>query len=164
MNWNAAQGYWDVTVPASSTASQLDMVFTDGAGIWDNNNGQDWNFTVTGGNPPVGFTIDGVLDPTAVELATSGGQRLYMAIDGNDLAQWSGDFGLNGNSDGDSDGADFLAWQRQYSKSGALAASSSATVPEPTTFALALVLSAILVLVVARHGRRDPSTRSRPTF
>jgi len=38
--------------------------------------------------------------------------------DGEDLAQWQGDFGLNGNSDsdsdGDSDGADFLNWQRTF--------------------------------------------------
>jgi len=36
--------------------------------------------------------------------------------DGDDLAQWLGDFGLNGGSDsdrdGDTDGADFLNWQR----------------------------------------------------
>jgi len=37
-------------------------------------------------------------------------------VDGADLAQWEGDYGLNDNSDadddGDSDGADFLIWQR----------------------------------------------------
>ena len=46
-------------------------------------------------------------------------------VDGNDLSQWQGDFGLNGNSDadfdGDSDGADFLAWQRNLTGSGAAA-------------------------------------------
>lgn len=52
------------------------------------------------GNPLVGdFTNDGL-------------------VDGADLAQWQGDFGLNGSSDtdndGDSDGSDFLAWQRNY--------------------------------------------------
>ncbi len=40
------------------------------------------------------------------------------AVDAADLAQWKGDFALNGDSDadndGDSDGADFLAWQRQF--------------------------------------------------
>ena len=38
-------------------------------------------------------------------------------VDGDDLAQWRGDFGVNAlsdaDNDGDSDGADFLAWQRQ---------------------------------------------------
>ena len=38
-------------------------------------------------------------------------------VDGDDLAQWQADFGLNGGSDadgdGDSDGRDFLTWQRQ---------------------------------------------------
>src|SRR5262249_27045860 len=38
-------------------------------------------------------------------------------VDHDDLVQWRGDFGANGDSDadedGDSDGADFLIWQRQ---------------------------------------------------
>jgi len=57
-------------------------------------------------------------------------------VDGNDLAQWEGDFGLNGmsdaDSDGDSDGADFLAWQRQFSSSAPQIATLQA-VPEPTS-------------------------------
>ncbi len=42
-------------------------------------------------------------------------------VDGNDLAQWEGNFGPNANADADgdldSDGADFLAWQRQFTGS-----------------------------------------------
>ncbi|MAT69047.1 MAG: hypothetical protein CMJ58_05930 [Planctomycetaceae bacterium] len=42
-------------------------------------------------------------------------------VDATDLAQWSGDYGANGDSDadsdGDSDGADFLAWQTQVGQS-----------------------------------------------
>ena len=45
-------------------------------------------------------------------------------VDGTDLAQWEGDYGQNGDSDANGDGAstglDFLAWQRQYT--GSLAA------------------------------------------
>jgi hypothetical protein len=39
-------------------------------------------------------------------------------VDGEDLMQWQGDFGVDGGSDadgdGDSDGVDFLAWQREW--------------------------------------------------
>jgi hypothetical protein len=65
-------------------------------------------------------------------------------VDGDDLAQWQGDFGANGLSDadddGDSDGADFLAWQRQLGSGSAGASSSQAAVPEPGGVALALVM------------------------
>jgi len=69
-------------------------------------------------------------------------------VDGDDLAQWEGDFGINGDSDadgdGDSDGADLLTWQRQFTENLNLTTSSE-TVPEPTTFLL-LVYVAILRL------------------
>jgi hypothetical protein len=43
------------------------------------------------------------------------------AVDAEDLVEWRGDFGMNDRSDadgdGDSDGADFLAWQRQLNAS-----------------------------------------------
>ena len=84
MNWNATEEYWDLTVPVLSSATQLDMVFNDGAGTWDNNSGQDWHFSVTGTAPPP-FEMDGVLDAAAVEIAAGGGMHLYMAIDGDTL-------------------------------------------------------------------------------
>ncbi|MCG8450703.1 MAG: hypothetical protein MI725_14125 [Pirellulales bacterium] len=66
-------------------------------------------------------------------------------VDGDDLAQWRGDYGLNGFSDadgdGDSDGADLLAWQRQFT--GPLVAAATTAVPEPSTTllcALAILL------------------------
>jgi len=57
-------------------------------------------------------------------------------VDRDDLIQWEGDFGLNANSDADddldSDGADFLAWQRHYLGSlNPLA--ELVTIPEPST-------------------------------
>jgi autotransporter-associated beta strand protein len=65
-------------------------------------------------------------------------------VDGDDLAQWTGDFGLNGNSnadaDGDSDGADFLAWQQQLGSEAMVAA--TAAVPEPASLLLVIVASA----------------------
>lgn len=69
--------------------------------------------------------------------------------DGNitlaDLSQWQGDYGINGdsdaNEDGVSDGLDFLAWQRDFSNSAAIAASKA--VPEPSTALLAIFASCL---------------------
>lgn len=72
------------------------------------------------------------------------------AVDGIDLAQWEGDYGLNGdsdaNGDGQSTGIDFVAWQQNF---GATAASGAAAnpIPEPAAlmlFALAAVGSQII--------------------
>lgn len=64
-------------------------------------------------------------------------------VDAADLAQWEGDYGLNGNSDadgdGDSDGEDFLVWQQQFGLDTAPLAAAQ-TVPEPAA-ALLLLLS-----------------------
>ncbi len=63
--------------------------------------------------------------------------------DADDLTQWIGDFGLNPDSDadadGDTDGADFLAWQRNLTAS---ALGATQAVPEPTS-AMLLVLGAV---------------------
>ena len=61
-------------------------------------------------------------------------------VDGDDLADWKADFGspdathMQGDADGDSDsdGADFLIWQRQLG-SGVLGLASNVAVPEPPT-------------------------------
>ena len=77
-------------------------------------------------------------------------------VDGNDLAQWQGDFGLNGSSDadgdGNSDGADFLAWQRQFGSEVPTLAASHA-VPEPET-ALLLFLATFTVYLPSRRVPR----------
>ena len=56
-------------------------------------------------------------------------------VDADDLAQWEGDYGVNGNSDsfldGHSDGFDFLAWQLQFGK-GVSPLAAQQAVPEPT--------------------------------
>jgi hypothetical protein len=62
-------------------------------------------------------------------------------VNGADLAQWEGDFGLNEDSDadydGDSDGADFLAWQRDFGTTSAVAATT--IVPEPAAWLLLVI-------------------------
>ncbi len=59
-------------------------------------------------------------------------------VDGVDLVQWTGDFGINADSDadadGDSDGDDLLAWQRQFGSP--LAATATTAVPESASAAL----------------------------
>jgi hypothetical protein len=78
-------------------------------------------------------------------------------VDSDDLAEWQNDFGATGGSDadrdGDSDGEDFLAWQRNLAPSASVAISAT-TVPEPN----ALVLVAYLLAgLIAR-----PQSRTRP--
>jgi hypothetical protein len=59
-------------------------------------------------------------------------------VGGADLAQWEGDYGVNGDSDanGDdvSDGADFLIWQRNITSPSPV--SSNSVVPEPSSLLL----------------------------
>lgn len=75
-------------------------------------------------------TANGTLKPTTWNSLDDQNLDAVLAADFNksggpvnaaDLAQWSADYGVNGNSDadkdGDSDGADFLAWQRQFGQS-----------------------------------------------
>ncbi len=84
MSWNAADATWGVTVPVPSDATQVDFVFNDGAGTWDNNSGQDWHFAATGAQVP-DFVMDGQLDAVAEEVAANGTQHLYAALDGDVL-------------------------------------------------------------------------------
>ena len=55
-------------------------------------------------------------------------------VDADDLTQWQGDFGLNGDSDADvdadSDGTDFLTWQRGI---GVASLATTQAIPEPST-------------------------------
>jgi hypothetical protein len=63
-------------------------------------------------------------------------------VNGDDLAQWRDDFGVNDMSDadddGDSDGADFLEWQRQLDSGNPAVATA---VPEPPALALIAIVS-----------------------
>jgi PKD repeat protein len=46
-------GEWSYTFFISNDVSQVDCVFNDGGGTWDNNNGSDWHVaTVAGDQPP----------------------------------------------------------------------------------------------------------------
>jgi hypothetical protein len=84
MTWNAAESVWTGSVPVTAAANQFDVVFNNGAGTWDNNNGQDWHFTVTGAQAPA-FVMDGVLDASASQVAANGSRQLYAAMNGDVL-------------------------------------------------------------------------------
>ncbi len=80
MTWNSADAVWEITVSVQSSATQLDIVFNDGSGTWDNNDGQDWHFTVTGGGPSDDWVMDGQLDEGATLVAESGSLQLYAGL------------------------------------------------------------------------------------
>ncbi len=81
------------------------------------------------------------------------------AVDHNDLAQWTTNFGAGtkhaqGDANGDAriDGLDFLAWQRE--QGGSIRATpTAAVVPEPQTMLLLITASSFLR---RRAGRRTP--------
>jgi hypothetical protein len=85
MTWNAKSQRWTATVPVSATATQFDVVFNNGAGVWDNNGGADWHFAVTGAQPPNTWTMDGAIDTDAVMVASNGTRHLWAGIKGTEL-------------------------------------------------------------------------------
>ena len=84
MTWDAGTSRWRYTyaIPASATA--VDFVFTNGAGLWDNNNGADLHVPVTGGSQPP-HVVDGTLDAGLTPVAACAGQNLYADYDGTYL-------------------------------------------------------------------------------
>lgn len=52
MTFNAASNRWEYTTAAAVFATQLDCVFNNGNGTWDNNSGQDWHFAVQSNTVP----------------------------------------------------------------------------------------------------------------
>lgn len=123
MTWNAGESVWQITVLVQSSATQLDMVFNDGAGTWDNNGGQDWHFPVTGGQPPEEeWVMDGQVDTAATLIASNNGVPLYAGVIGDELYVATLDAG-EGN-----DHFVFLAnppgamWGQPWAKAGQVAA------------------------------------------
>jgi len=50
MTFNSASNWWQYTVAVPANATNLNCVFNNGSGTWDNNNNANWNFTVSTGN------------------------------------------------------------------------------------------------------------------
>lgn len=84
MTLNPADQTWSLNLTIPSSATVLDIVFNNGTGTWDNNNGQDWHLPVEGTSQP-SFTIDGTLDAGATLVASNNGIDLHAGIDGNNL-------------------------------------------------------------------------------
>lgn len=76
MSFDTPNQRWSYSYSIPLTATAVDFVFNNGAGVWDNNGGADWHVPVTGSQPPP-HVIDGVLDPGLTPVATCGGQNLY---------------------------------------------------------------------------------------
>ncbi|MDZ4656124.1 MAG: hypothetical protein SH868_00955 [Bythopirellula sp.] len=113
------------------------------------------------------------VDDIRADLAYAADFDVDRDVDGDDLAQWQGDYGAGAGSDadndGDSDGADFLFWQRQAG-SGVPLVSAAVAVPEPSTFGLAAWAAlAVSAIRVRRHERTravmvNQSSRMRRSF
>lgn len=85
MAFHAGSGTWSVSGRIPTTANQLDLVFRDSAGNWDNNNGQDWHFPVSSGGPGGSWSMDGTLDADAQLVATNNGVNLWAGVKGSVL-------------------------------------------------------------------------------
>ncbi len=80
MTWNATSSRWELTVAIPANAIQLDIVFNNGAGTWDNNNGADWHFPVQGAAPLPTWTIEGTLDADATLVVQNGAMFLRAGV------------------------------------------------------------------------------------
>ncbi len=85
MVYDAETGLYSLAVGIDAAATQLDFVFNNGSGVWDNNGGQDWHTAVSGEAAPIEFVMDGQFDEVAEELASGGGRSLHAAFDGQRL-------------------------------------------------------------------------------
>lgn len=98
------------------------------------------------------FHVDSLLTVTQVLTADFNGDDVVNA---SDLARWKTSFAASvvGDSDGDldSDGADFLAWQRQLG--GHVAPTTTEIVPEPATMSLCKAMAIGFGLMRRRRHR-----------
>lgn len=85
MTSNPVSQRWETTVTLSQTATQLDLVFNNGSGTWDNNGGADWHFPVTGGAAPP-YILDGLAESNDLLRATgTSNLQLWALVQGTTL-------------------------------------------------------------------------------
>ncbi len=75
LTWDPQGALWTTTINVPAEVIQVDVAFNDGAGTWDNNNGQDWHLPVEGGS--ASWVLDGTLEPTAKLVAANGSLEMY---------------------------------------------------------------------------------------
>jgi hypothetical protein len=86
MIFNPDSSYWQYTYTIPGAASSVDFVFNDGGSNWDNNNGQDWHISVTGGaGDGHDWLMDGQLDPQAILLGEDSNRSLWASFQNNYL-------------------------------------------------------------------------------
>lgn len=73
MTFNATSNLWQFTTNIPAGVTQLDCVFNNGSGTWDNNSGADWHFAVqTNASPQPPATPSGlVATPSSNSVALS---------------------------------------------------------------------------------------------
>jgi hypothetical protein len=82
MSWNAGLGVWEYTIDVPASATQLDVVFNDGFGTWDNNSGADWHiYAIAEQN----WVLDGTVDADATLVASNNGYDIYAGMRGTTL-------------------------------------------------------------------------------
>ncbi|MGD9789596.1 MAG: GC-type dockerin domain-anchored protein [Phycisphaerales bacterium] len=124
----ADAGTWlaTVTIPSGNT-TQLDLVFNNTQGTWDNNNGQDWHYAVTpGGGGGAMWVMDGVRDASAMLVGNNSGVSLWAGLIGDDLYVASKDAG---------EGNDHFIFVAPLAGPGVLRASSWAKAGQVATWA-----------------------------
>ncbi len=110
MTFNAASNWWEYSTTISLSATQLDCVFNNGSGTWDNNSGNDWHFAVAANaNPQPPATPQNLsATPTATNQihlawsAASGASLYFVSRDSATIVTTAGtgysDTGLAANS------------------------------------------------------------------
>ena len=109
MTFNSASNWWQYTATIPSTAAQLNCVFNNGSGTWDNNSGANWNFSVAANSNPTAPAPPHnlVATPTATNQinlawsAASGASLYYVNRDSSTIATTAttySDTGLAANS------------------------------------------------------------------
>ena len=92
-------GSWSVAVSVPAGAERIDFAFTDGAGLWDDNGGQDWSLAVRAAEPAVPAAIQAALaSPTVAtkpdSSQNSAGDAFDLRVGGGALATtFQGGFG-----------------------------------------------------------------------
>jgi hypothetical protein len=98
MTSNAASNCWQYTVTVPATATNLNCVFNNGAGTWDNNNSANWNFAVAANSSPAAPSQPQNLSAVPVQTnqinlswsAASGATGYLISRDSATIASTSG--------------------------------------------------------------------------
>lgn len=70
-----ADGSWTAELAISNGAERLDFAFTDGAGVWDDNGGQDWSLAVRAAAPAAPAAIQAALASPTVATKTDSNEN-----------------------------------------------------------------------------------------